>query len=101
MSWFTTKKECVHCQKNRTKRDFEGQPTCSECQMNILMSRESKRLCPIDASPLMKYQSNEIIIDRCPKCNGIWLDAGELEIIKEAAKKEGMGSGVALGMVIG
>jgi len=101
MSWFKKKKECAHCQKNKTKRDFEGQPTCGECQMKILMSREDERLCPVDGIPLVKRQSHEIIIDRCPKCEGIWLDAGELDVIKEAAKEEGMGSGVAVGMLIG
>lgn len=101
MSWFVKKKNCFHCQKNKTKRDFEDQPTCSECQMKILMDREDKRLCPVDGSRLEKQQSNGIIIDRCPECEGIWLDAGELETIRDASKKEGMGSGVAIGMVIG
>ncbi len=45
--------------------------------------------------------SHEIIVDRCPQCQGVWLDAGELGAIREAAKVEGVGSGMVLGMVMG
>jgi len=45
---------------------------------------------------MLKEHNNEIIIDRCPKCKGVWLDAGEIEAIKEAAQTEG----IAVGMVV-
>ena len=86
MIWFKKKKNCIHCNKNKTKRDFENHPTCAECQIRILMDREPKRICPVDGTTLVKSKSNEIIIDRCSKCEGIWLDAGELDAIEEAAK---------------
>lgn len=95
MNWFKKKKTCKHCNRNKTKREFENQPTCSECKTKILMAREPGRLCPVDGSPLRKAYSNEIMIDRCPKCQGVWLDAGEIEAIKEAAQTEGL----AIGMV--
>ena len=47
-----------------------------------------------------KLASGEIIIDRCPGCSGIWLDADELEAIKKAAGDEALGAGMVLGMVI-
>ena len=25
-----------------------------------------------------------VVIDRCPSCNGVWLDGGELELIRSA-----------------
>ena len=96
MSWFKKKEICTHCNTNKTKREFEDQPTCAECKTKILMGRESTRVCPIDGSTLLKEHSNEIIIDRCPKCKGVWLDAGEIEAIKEAAQSEGL----AIGMVL-
>ena len=96
MNWFKKKKTCVHCNKVNTKRDFENQATCGECQTKILLSRETTRICPVDGVTLLKEHNNEIIIDRCPKCNGVWLDANEIEAIKEAAKQEGM----AIGMVV-
>lgn len=100
MSWFKKKVVCVHCNTRKTKREFENQATCTECQKNILISRESQRSCPVDGTLLEKKCDDELIIDRCPKCDGIWLDAGELDIIKEKIQAEGMGTGVALGMII-
>ena len=44
--------------------------------------------------------TNEIIIDRCPKCKGVWLDAGEIEAIKEAAMNEGMATGKFHGVMM-
>tara|TARA_Y100000385_G_scaffold290967_1_gene366370 strand:- start:6609 stop:6902 length:294 start_codon:yes stop_codon:yes gene_type:complete len=96
MNWFKKKKDCSHCKKNQTKRDFENEPTCAECQMKILKGRESNRICPVDGATLLKEENNQIIIDRCPNCNGVWLDAGEIDAIKEAAHSEGL----AVGMVV-
>ncbi len=101
MSWFKRKKSCVHCRINQTKRELEGAPTCTGCRLQILSSRESERRCPVDGAALVKKEQGEILIDRCPRCEGIWLDAGELEAIREAAHEEGMGSGMAVGMVVG
>lgn len=94
MIWFKKKKDCVHCHKNKTKRDFENQPTCAACKSKILMSRETTRICPVDGATLLKEHNDEIIIDRCPTCKGVWLDAGEIEAIKEAAMQEGMTTGM-------
>jgi hypothetical protein len=98
--WFKKKQVCIHCNSNKTKRDFEDQPTCSECQIQILTGREPERICPVDGTVLAKSSSNEIIIDHCPKCMGVWLDAGELEAIKMAAKQSGMSTGMVMGVVI-
>ncbi|MCB0280721.1 MAG: zf-TFIIB domain-containing protein [Calditrichaeota bacterium] len=99
MIWFKSKEQCVHCRR-KTKREFEGQPTCADCKIELLMKRETIRKCPVDGSTLKKISNNELILDRCPTCSGVWLDAGELEAIKEAATNEGMGTGVAVGMVV-
>ncbi len=96
MVWFKKKTNCTHCAENSTKREFEGTPTCAECKTELLMAREPTRACPVDGSTLLKEHNNEIVIDRCPTCKGVWLDAGEIEAIKEAAQSEGM----AVGMVV-
>lgn len=103
MSWFKKKVECIHCHKVQTKREFEGQATCPECRMNILCGRETKRNCPVDGSLLIKaYNKEEIIIDRCPKCKGIWLDADELGAIKEANNSNSsMMTGIIIGSTLG
>ncbi|MFT7559735.1 MAG: hypothetical protein ACI93R_001650 [Flavobacteriales bacterium] len=95
MVWFK-KTRCIHCTVNSTKREFEDQPTCAECKTKILIGRETSRKCPVDGSTLLKESSNEIIVDRCPTCKGIWLDAGELKAIKEASAAEGMAVGMVL-----
>lgn len=96
MKWFKKKEICTNCNSNSTKREFEGEPTCSACKIQILLSRETTRVCPVDGATLLKEHSNDIIIDRCPKCKGVWLDAGEIEAIKQAAQTEGMAIGSIL-----
>ena len=96
MNWFKKKNTCTHCNKNKTKREFENHPTCAECKTKILIAREPNRVCPVDGEVLLKEHNHEIIIDRCPKCKGVWLDLGEIDAIKEAARAEGL----ALGMVL-
>jgi uncharacterized protein with PIN domain len=96
MNWFKKKQLCVHCNKNKTRRLFEEKATCSACQTKILISREPERVCPVDGAVLLKEYNNQIIIDRCPQCSGIWLDAGEIEAIKEAARTEGIAVGSVL-----
>lgn len=41
-----------------------------------------------------------VILDRCPTCHGVWLDKGELDLIKEAVEEEG-GSDFTTGLVTG
>ncbi len=96
MLWFKKKATCTRCNRNSTKREFEGTPTCAACKMELLIAREPTRTCPVDGSTLRKEHNNEILVDRCPTCEGVWLDAGEIEAIKEAARTEGM----AVGMVV-
>jgi len=49
--------------------------------------KEAKsRLCPIDGKTLEQHTVMGIVIDKCPDCQGVWLDGGELEeIIKSSA----------------
>lgn len=36
-------------------------------------------LCPRCDGTLAEVALEDVLIDRCTKCNGVWLDAGELE----------------------
>lgn len=40
---------------------------------------ENRLKCPIDHKPLLKLVIDNITIDYCRECCGIWLDSGELE----------------------
>ena len=39
----------------------------------------SSMLCPRCAGALKESKFEEVMIDTCEKCGGIWLDSGELE----------------------
>ena len=41
-------------------------------------------LCPQDPSPMRSYERNEITIERCSECGGIFLDRGELDRLVDA-----------------
>ena len=51
--------------------------------------------CPKDGSDLRTEAFHGIEIDRCPECNGIWLDGGEIALL---LKEDDPG---ALGRVMG
>lgn len=44
--------------------------------------------CPIDGTELLITHRQNIEIDYCPKCRGIWLDRGELDKIIERSTQE-------------
>lgn len=39
--------------------------------------------CPVCNHPLVILELNNVEIDHCTNCDGIWLDGGELEILLE------------------
>jgi hypothetical protein len=43
--------------------------------------REPARQCPLGHGTLTEVRHGEVVIDRCETCGGIWLDAGELELL--------------------
>jgi Zn-finger nucleic acid-binding protein len=45
-------------------------------------------LCPIDKTPLVMSARQNIEIDYCPACRGVWLDRGELDKIIERSAPE-------------
>ena len=60
---------------------------CEACEVKIKADRERKLICPVDSAEMKKDITSGIIIDHCPECGGIWLDAGELKLITQAARK--------------
>ena len=86
--------KCDRC-GTRTRHKEDDHPICEACveEMNLMLeaAEESERLCPIDGTKMGKEIAHMLIVDRCPSCQGIWLDGGELERLKggveEAALK--------------
>lgn len=44
--------------------------------------------CPACKDPMVVLELNEVEIDHCLACGGIWLDSGELELLLEGASKK-------------
>ena len=44
--------------------------------------------CPVCAVPLTMSERQNVEIDYCPQCRGVWLDRGELDKIIERAAAE-------------
>lgn len=43
--------------------------------------------CPVCNIPFIVLELNQIEIDYCTKCSGIWLDSGELELLLDSNEK--------------
>ncbi|MBA3465992.1 MAG: zf-TFIIB domain-containing protein [Gemmatimonadaceae bacterium] len=50
--------------------------------------------CPRCAVELVEKESDNVKIDSCPKCGGVWLDSGELEQLRLVNKGRGVTGGV-------
>ncbi|MDP8994053.1 MAG: zf-TFIIB domain-containing protein [Pseudomonadota bacterium] len=44
--------------------------------------------CPVDGTTLVMSERQNIEIDYCPTCRGVWLDRGELDKIIERSAAE-------------
>jgi hypothetical protein len=80
--------KCARCGQRRTRREYEGLPTCEPCEKlieaKIRASKEQTRRCPLDGGEMAKEIVLNLIIDRCSSCRGVWLDGGELEEMRGA-----------------
>lgn len=43
-------------------------------------------MCPNCNEGMQEIKRNEVMIDLCPKCRGVWLDRGEMEKLLHAAR---------------
>ncbi len=57
---------------NRAKLDSERTAT---------KRKEHLHKCPKCGGDLQEQEFDHVRVDRCPECKGMWLDAGELEMI--------------------
>jgi uncharacterized protein len=47
------------------------------------------RRCPKCGTALVEKKIVDVVVDECPGCKGIYLDAGELELLLEGAGSQG------------
>ena len=77
---------CHRCNQ-KTRRTRKNKPTCGHC-IAILDSRhEEIRNCPVDNNKMKKKIIQNIILDRCPNCSGLWFDKNEIEAFEELINK--------------
>jgi hypothetical protein len=85
--------KCVCCGQ-RTRERYEDKPTCESCrkvlELKLAAASERRHACPVDGAVMTKTVVHMMVIDRCPTCHGVWLDAGELDCLTGEAAREAM-----------
>ena len=86
--------EKCSCCGQRTSERLNGKPTCKACiqalELKLAAANERRHVCPVDGTLMSKTIAHMMVIDRCPTCGGVWLDAGELECLTADAAREAM-----------
>ena len=75
------------------RMEYERRKKAEEEKQNKLAEEEKKRLkelhrmrCPKCGMQLIEIDYKAIKVDKCSECEGIWLDAGELEAVSKLEK---------------
>lgn len=76
------------------RMEFERKKKLEEEKHKKLKKDEKKKLkelhnmrCPKCGMELIEIDYKEIKVDKCSECDGIWLDAGELEAVSKLEKR--------------
>jgi uncharacterized protein len=76
------------------KLEFEKKKKLEEQKHQNMSEREKQNLkelhymrCPKCGMELIEIDYKTIKVDKCSECEGIWLDAGELETVSSLEKK--------------
>ena len=79
--------------------EFERRKMVAQTQTKRLVLEEISRLktlhwmrCPKDGSELLETSLRGVTVDICSTCGGIWLDAGELDVLTQTDKAGVLGS---------
>jgi hypothetical protein len=87
--------KCVRCGRITRPSQSLALPICCTCAAELKRAREQPRSCPIDGNTLSKEIVLNVVIDHCPRCGGVWLDAGELRLLIEGRTLQGFLDGFA------
>jgi hypothetical protein len=90
MVWKPSEKE----EEYFIRMEFEKRRKVEEEKQRKLAEEEKKKLrdlhymkCPKCGMELIEIDYKGIKVDKCSSCEGIWLDAGELESISKLQKR--------------
>ena len=94
--------KCARC-GDSTRHKVEEKAICESCEaeMALILTAESEaqRVCPVDGEWMVKEIVHMLVIDRCEKCHGVWLDGGELERLKGGVESDALRA-VATGFTV-
>ena len=89
MAWKTSEKE----EEYYARIEFEKKKKLEEEKHQKLAREEKQRLkelhfmkCPKCGMELIEIEYRGIKVDKCSECDGVWLDAGELEAASRLEK---------------
>lgn len=89
MAWKPSEKE----EEYFAREEFERKKKLEEEKQKKLAVSEKKKIqelhhmkCPKCGMELIEIDYKGIEIDRCSGCEGVWLDAGELETVSKLEK---------------
>ena len=107
--WLRHREHCQHCQRwtiGPAGEQFVGcnpsEPCCAECYMEHKAAAESQYHCPVDGTPMTKVINHlNLIIDKCPGCQGVWLSGAELQHMLDDAEEDGEAAGMLTGIAVG
>lgn len=55
--------------------------------------------CPVDGADYYEHAFGSVMIDICPKCDGVWMDKGELDKISQELQQNTINAGVLGGIL--
>lgn len=76
--------KCHLCGKSIRNSSRSKVTICKDCHMKLETKNGKEVLCPNDKTRMEKKYIWNVVIDQCPLCGGIWLEHGELAIIKKS-----------------
>jgi hypothetical protein len=100
-------KKCIVCRDVSTlNRNEKGEPVCKDCK-SIEKAKQSEKshACLNDGFQMTKQVVQGIVVDKCPRCGGVWLEQDEIEklvnIIESSDDSSSHFTGFATGLIIG
>lgn len=70
----------------KMKKEAEARHAAMAAEEKMRLKELHYMHCPKCGHPLQEIEYRGVKIDRCMNCEGLWLDAGELEVVTQ---KEG------------
>lgn len=78
--------DCRRCGAPTVFPRSGGTGICADCAGQPAADAEAARACPVDGAAMVSERRSNVVVDQCPSCRGVWLDACELDRIVAATR---------------